>query len=198
MRAADKLFHEQGFAATTLERIASRARVHKQTVLRYFGSKDEIALEFRKVAFEQFRHGLLDPGRKVSVLRYWRDFIEASAREVTGRGDMLRYNKLVESEPALVAASFKIFMQYEDLLSEALSREAGEAPDGDIYSRLLAAFLVNGNLTVARMMFGRESLETYADTAMLVIDFAIEHFPSRAEFARFDKGRAAGYESVTL
>ena len=38
LRAGDKLFQELGFAATTLERIAARAGVHKQTVLRYFGS----------------------------------------------------------------------------------------------------------------------------------------------------------------
>src|SRR5690242_11413882 len=49
LRAGDKLFQELGFAATTLERIAARAGVHKQTVLRYFGSKDEIALEFRNI-----------------------------------------------------------------------------------------------------------------------------------------------------
>src|SRR5262249_9528606 len=132
LRAADKLFHEQGFAAATLERIAARAGVHKQTVLRYFGSKDEIALEFRQVALRHFREGLTNPARKSSVLRYWRDFIESSARAVAERGDLLRYSKLVESEPGLMAASLKIHMQYEDLLAGAISREDGEDPERDI------------------------------------------------------------------
>jgi AcrR family transcriptional regulator len=196
LRAADKLFHEQGFAATTLERIATRAGVHKQTVLRYFGSKDEIALEFRRAALHQFREGLLDPARRVSVMKYWRDFIESSARAVTERGDMLRYNKLVESEPALMAASLKIFMQYEELLTEALSREAGTNADRDIYARLHAAFLVNGNFTIARMLLNSGSLEKYVEIAGLVIDFTAKCFPSRAEFATFEarhrrKGRVA-------
>ncbi len=186
LRAADKLFHEQGFATTTLERIAVRAGVHKQTVLRYFGSKDEIALEFRKVALHRFREGLLDPARKVSVIGYWREFVESSARAVTERGDMLRYNKLVESEPALIAASLKIHMQYEELLTEALSREAGTNPDRDIYARLLAAFLVNGNFTIARMLRNRGPLDEYVKTAGLVIDFAAQCFPSRTEFAGFE------------
>lgn len=192
LRAADKLFHEQGFAATTLERIAVRAGVHKQTVLRYFGSKDEIALEFRKVALRQFRAGLLDPARKVSVIRYWRDFIDSSTRAVAGRGDILRYNQLVESEPELMAASLKIHMQYEELLTEALSREAGTNPDGDIYGRLLAAFLVNSNFAVARMMVHRGSLENYVETALLAIDFAAQRFPSRSEFFKFQTKGVAG------
>lgn len=185
LRAADKLFHEQGFAATTLERIAARAGVHKQTVLRYFGSKDEIALEFRRAALHQFREGLLDPARKISVMKYWRDFIESSAKAVSERGDMLRYNKLVESEPALIAASIKIHMHYEELLTTALSREAGTNPDLDIYSRLHAAFMVSANFTIARMLTNSGSLEKYVDVARMVIDFTAKCFPSRAEFDNF-------------
>jgi AcrR family transcriptional regulator len=184
LRAADKLFHEQGFAATTLERIAARAGVHKQTVLRYFGSKDEIALEFRKVGLHRFREGLLDPSRKLSVLKYWRNFMESSARAVSERGDMVRYTKLVESEPALMAASLKIHMQYEELLASALSREAGVDPESDVYARLLAALLVDGNFTIVRMLLAGGSLEKYVETALLVIDFAATSFPSRAVFER--------------
>src|SRR5579864_8845067 len=145
LKCANALFHARGFAATKLEDIARKAGVHKQTVLRYFGSKEEIALAFRQVALEKFKAGLLDPGRKVTVLDYWRNFIEASAREVAERGDLLRYTKLLESEPALMAASLALHIQYEDLLADALSREAGRDPEHDLDSRLLAGFLVAGN-----------------------------------------------------
>ncbi|HEX6896818.1 MAG TPA: TetR/AcrR family transcriptional regulator, partial [Bryobacteraceae bacterium] len=137
LKCADSLFGRYGFAATTLEDIARKAGVHKQTVLRYFGSKEEIALAFRQVALHNFRKGLLDPNRKVSVLQYWRDFIEASATEVARRGDVLRYTKLVDSEPALTAASLKIHVQYEELLASELSREVDRDPASDLYSRLL-------------------------------------------------------------
>lgn len=108
MKCSEALFRKRGFAATTLEDIARKAGVHKQTVLRYFGSKEEIALAVRQVALHNFKKGLLDPDRQVGVLQYWRDFIEASAAEVARRGDMLRYTKLVESDPGLSAASLKI------------------------------------------------------------------------------------------
>jgi AcrR family transcriptional regulator len=190
LRAGDKLFQELGFASTTLERIAARAGVHKQTVLRYFGSKDEIALEFRQVAFRKFREGLLDPARKTGVLQYWREFMESSAKAVSVRGDVVRYTKLVESEPALMAASLKIHLQYEELLSAALSQEAGIDPETDMYARLLAALLVNGNFTVVRMLLNRGALNEYVDAALQVIDFAIESFPSRSEFEQFQRRKA--------
>jgi AcrR family transcriptional regulator len=181
LKAADALFHKKGFAAATLEEIGAKAGVHKQTVLRYFGSKDEIALAFRQVALHKFRKGLLDPARDGTVLQYWRNFIAASATEVELRSDVVRYAKLVESEPALMAASLKIQMQYEDLLASELSREAGLKPDGDLYARLLAAFLVAGNFTVMRMLLSQGSLDRYVSTALQVIDFAIEQFPARSQ-----------------
>jgi AcrR family transcriptional regulator len=182
LKAADALFHKKGFGAATLEEIAAKAGVHKQTVLRYFGSKDEIAVAFRQVALHNFRKGLLDPDRSMSVLEYWRAFIEASAREVTRRGDVVRYTKLVESEPALMGASFKIQMQYEDLLASELSREAGVDPAHDLYARLLAAFLTDGNFTVFRMMLSNDTLERYVSTALRVVDFAMHQFPSRRDW----------------
>jgi len=98
---------------------------------------------------QKFRTGLLDPARTVPVLEYWRSFIEASAREVTERGDMVRYSKLLDSEPGLMAASLAIHMQYEEILASELSREAGLDPATDLESRLLAAFLVAGNFSIA-------------------------------------------------
>jgi AcrR family transcriptional regulator len=185
LKAAHELFHKKGFAAATLQEIAAKAGVHKLTVLRHFGSKDEIALAFRQVGLHKFRKGLLDPARKVTVLEYWRDFIEASAGEVGRRGDVVRYTKLVESEPALLAASLSIQMQYEDLLASELSREAGKNPDSDLYARLLAAFLVGGNFTVIRMMMNNGTLDRYMSTALSVVDFAARKFPSREAVANW-------------
>jgi AcrR family transcriptional regulator len=93
LKCANALFHERGFAATTLEDIAGKAGILKQTVLRYFGSKDALALAFGQVALDKFRTGLLDPARKTTVLEYRRYFVDASAQEVQKtlacRGDCL-------------------------------------------------------------------------------------------------------------
>lgn len=177
MKCANALFHERGYAAATLEDIAERAGVHKQTVLRYFGSKEEIALAFRYVALKKFEDGLMDPERRVPVLTYWRTFMEASAREVAERGDLMRFNKLVESEPALMAASMGIHMQYEELLAAELSREAGLDPRLDVDARLLAALLVAGNFSIARDLLNRGELRHYVARAIYVVDTAVAKFP---------------------
>jgi AcrR family transcriptional regulator len=179
LKCANKLFHSRGYAATTLEEIAEKAGVHKQTVLRYFGSKEGIALAFRQVALDKFREGLLDPARNTPVLQYWRNFIEASAREVAERGDMLRYTKIVDSDPGLMAASMAIHIQYEELLAAELSREAGVDPGGDLYARMLAGFLVAGNFSVVRHLLSQGELKNYVGTALQVVDFAIHRFPKR-------------------
>ncbi|MBZ5610844.1 MAG: TetR/AcrR family transcriptional regulator [Acidobacteriia bacterium] len=192
LKSAQSLFRKEGFTATTLEDIAAKAGVHKQTVLRYFNSKEQIALAFRQIALHHFEKGLLDPNRQVSVLQYWRDFIETSATEVARRGDIVRYSKLVDSEPALTAASLKIQLQYEDLLAAALSREAGRDPEDDLYAKLLAAFLIDGNFTVARMVLASNRLDRYVSMALQMVDFAIHKFPSRAEFEKLQRTRPAG------
>ncbi len=180
LKCANALFHERGYSTATLEDIAERAGVHKQTVLRHFGSKEAIALAFRQIALEKFRAGLADPARTVPVLEYWRSFIEASAREVAERGDIVRYTKLVESEPGLMAASLAIHMQYEEILASELSREAGLDPATDLESRLLAAFLVAGNFSIARHLLGCGKVRDYLPTARYVVDLAVQKFPRRA------------------
>jgi AcrR family transcriptional regulator len=201
LKCASALFHKRGFAATTLEDIAAEAGIHKQTVLRYFKSKEGIALAFRQVALERFKQGLQDPSRELPVLEYWRNFIETSAREVSERGDMIRFHRLTESEPALLASSLAIHLEYEELLANELSREAGLAPESDLYSRLLAAFLVAGNFAVARYQLHRGGFQQYVDLALNVVNFAINHFPPRTAQPALsaighENGRAAA-QSVT-
>jgi AcrR family transcriptional regulator len=45
LRAADELLVEQGYSALTIERIAARAGVSKQTIYRWWNSKAEILVE---------------------------------------------------------------------------------------------------------------------------------------------------------
>jgi AcrR family transcriptional regulator len=204
LKCANALFHERGYAATTLEDIADRAGVHKQTVLRYFGSKEGIALAFRQIALQKFKTGLLDPARTVPVMEYWRSFVEESAREVTERGDIVRYTKLVESEPGLMGASLAIQIQYEEILATEFSREAGLNPSTDLESRFLAAFLVAGYFSVARHLLGRGELRNYVRTALYVVDFAIQKFPRQAnpnlrqEAPRKNSRQSEGWRSVPI
>ncbi len=97
LKSAQSLFRKKGFTSTTLEDVAAKAGVHKQTVLRYFTSKEQIALAFRQIAMRNFEKGLTDPNRRLSVLEYWRDF----HREFRGRGRTARRHRALQQAGGL-------------------------------------------------------------------------------------------------
>ena len=92
---AQARFERQGFDATTLEQIADDADIHKQTVLRYFRTKEDIALAYRIDWLMGFEQGLKDPKRQLDVLSYWRTVVDMAAREVTRRQDLFAYVEFV-------------------------------------------------------------------------------------------------------
>jgi AcrR family transcriptional regulator len=173
-----KLFNQQGFAATTLEQIAELADVHKQTVLRYFKSKEDIALAYQTRRLEEFKTGLLNPQRRESVVEYWRDHVRRSAQNLTARGGVETY-QFIDSDPRLLAHSIAIEHQYQELISEALSREAGVDPGLDVYSIALSGLLVGGNYRIARNVRSRPKPANLERAVLSVVDFAIDNFPPR-------------------
>jgi AcrR family transcriptional regulator len=174
----NRLFNEKGFAATTLEQIAEAADVHKQTVLRYFKTKEDIALAYHWRRFHAFRDGLLDPHRRESVVEYWRNHVRLSAQGLIARGGLAAY-RFIESDPRLLAYSVSIEHQYQELISAALSREAGVDPTLDVYSITLSGLLVGGTFLIGRNVSKHAGPIDLEQVVLSVIDFAINYFPPR-------------------
>jgi AcrR family transcriptional regulator len=179
---AMRLFNEKGFAATTLEQIAEAADVHKQTVLRYFKSKEDIALAYQTRRLEAFEVGLLDPQRRESVMEYWRNHVQRSAQSLIARGGV-ETHKFIDTDPRLLAHAVAIERQYQTLISEALSREAGVDPSLDVYSIALSALLVGGNYQIARNISRQAAPVNVEQAVLAVVDFAIRNFPPRESVA---------------
>lgn len=189
---ARDLFDKKGYEATTLEEIADAANVHKQTVLRYFATKEDIALVYRQIALEEFKSALLDPARKVSVIQCWRDHVVMTANRVAQRGDFFRYSELIHSDLKLFGASLRIEIMHEELIARALSEEAGVDPATDIYSRLVATTLIGGIRSIGRMIVENNlPNEDIVANTLAVVDFVIEKFPPRASAPKARKSLAA-------
>lgn len=179
IEASRRLFDKQGFDGTTLEQIAEAADIHKQTVFRYFRSKEDIALDYLHQWLKTFEEGLKARARNVDVLTYWRGIVDNASQELYKRQDLIEYVAFIDSDVKLIAQSLAIDNRYEAILAEAFSKEANVAPDKDVYSRLLAAFLIGGNRAIAAMVTKSKSLKDLRRLSLEVVDFAIHKFPKR-------------------
>lgn len=155
---ATELFEQQGYDATTLEQIAEAAEVHKQTVLRYFKSKEDIAFAHRNRIYAHFAEALAN--RKGTVLEYWRQYITEQSQVAMRNGTLRRWVKFIDGDDRLFAYQLHLNQKYIDTLADALSEEAGVDVKQDVFARSVAAMLTAANYDVARMAIrsGRDKL----------------------------------------
>jgi AcrR family transcriptional regulator len=173
------LFTKNGYDATTLEQIAEAAGVHKQTVLRYFKSKEDIALAYHRKTLEDFEKGLADRGPGEDVMSYWHSHVRRAARRVAESKGLLKSLQLIHDNPKVYAHFLALDRRYEELLTRAFSEESGTDPETDLSAMLLAAFLVAGNNSVARKLLAKRKLKDIESACLSVVDYARKHLPPR-------------------
>jgi AcrR family transcriptional regulator len=176
---ATKLFQSQGYDNTTLEQVCHEAELSLRTLLRYFPTKEDLALAREIATLERFEKSLSELGKTGSVLRFWRDFVVSNAARMDPKYFMLRY-RLTHRVPAVFAKLLTIHLQYEDLLTTALAREAGVDPKTDIQGQLIAGALVAGIRRATRHWYESHGKIDLGKFNGEVVDWAIKTFPSRA------------------
>ncbi len=148
-RHALRLFHEQGYSATTVDQIAAAAEISPSTFFRYFPTKEATVL------YDPFDPVLIeaavaqDPGLSpIGALRATMSFI----REQLPAGEWERERqrqRLVFREPELRSAVMDKFAEGIDLLAGLAARRTGRAAAdfevrnwaGAVVGVVLAAFL---------------------------------------------------------
>lgn len=168
--AATKLFESQGYEATTLEQIAEAAEIHKQTVLRYFKTKEDVAFARRNRLFEEFAEGLAN--RQGSVLDHWRSHIVETSTAAKNAHRLRRHFDFLATDDRLFAYQLHLNQKHQDVLAQAFSDEAGVAPETDIFSHAIAALLVSGNADVAHMTIRNNQDAKVPENILKVIDLA--------------------------
>jgi len=78
--------------------------------------------------------------------------------------------------PALLGASAVVMQGYELLMGSAFATEAGNDPDTDLHSRLLATVLVNGNSRAFIDHLEAGTRDDLIARLVAVIDHVEEHF----------------------
>jgi AcrR family transcriptional regulator len=168
---AERLFAKHGFDAVTIERVAEECVLSAKTVLRYFPTKESLALARLLDLLESFKEGLAS--RDTDVVSYWRAYIASSAREEATHEETRRgYFEMIRANPRLEAHYIGITPQFEDALADALAEEAG---DYGLGPRLLAALLVASNSAVGRHLHAIDA-PLDPDAFVAVVDYVKEMF----------------------
>jgi AcrR family transcriptional regulator len=168
-RAARDLLAERGFQAATIEAIALRAGVGRNTIYRRWGSKEELIADALRELATDF--DLLGEDDIHSLLREWlRDFARTFSDPLLGRllagvlGELQR-----NPEFADVYADRVVRPRRQALLDRlAQARDRGELrPDADLEH---VADLLGGALVLRILPLGLQPLsETYAEELLETI-----------------------------
>lgn len=176
IRSAMTLFEQQGYAETTLNQIADMAEVHKQTILRYFATKEDIALALHFATLEQFRDALERPDRSISVLQSWRDHVVKWSRRIAESPKQFQFGRSLVLNDRILGHLLLVERRYETLLAAAFAREAGLDPENDLHSKLLAVMLVAGNFNMSTECYRRDDAAALESACVAVVDHAAAHF----------------------
>ena len=81
--AAQQLFMEKGYEATTLEGVAKRAGLHVQTLYRHFKTKVELAAAGDEQQLSYFSEAIKSKSKDVSTIDFWKEYVSEVARTLT-------------------------------------------------------------------------------------------------------------------
>ena len=146
--AAFELFSAQGYETTTIDQIAAQAGVSPRTFFRYFGGKEELALDFT-VEFEELVTAALavrpeDEPPLTALVHAFRSFLQAMrASAGEDRERFLRHRRVIDGNPALLAASFARMAAIEDRLAVEVARRQGTDPATDMRPHLIVALVTS-------------------------------------------------------
>jgi AcrR family transcriptional regulator len=166
--AAMRLFDEQGFAATTFDRIAEAADVSRATVFSYFPTKEEIVFGDAAAAVDALSAMLAErpAGQStVAAVRVW-------LSGLTGwiEPELVLQLRLAREVPSVAARRLQLHGGIQDAMADAFEAELG--PEAHLAARLaaaslIAAFGVVEETAAARMEAGGEALSAAEVDALL-------------------------------
>jgi AcrR family transcriptional regulator len=167
-----RLFHEQGYYATTIEQIIAAADVSESTFFRYFPTKEDLVLQddYDPVIFEALRAQPPDvPPVRALRAALASVFGGLSERE---RAEQQERVALVLSVPDLRAKMLDQFLQTTRVLGAAIAERAHRRPD-DFAVRTVAGAVIGA------LMAGLDTVADNLDADLgALVDQAMAHLES--------------------
>jgi AcrR family transcriptional regulator len=140
--SALRQFIARGYDETSLDDICASLLVSPRTLQRYFGGKEQLALDWQHTALQRFRTALAERPADQRVADWWRDYVVGLA-ELNERTELSReQHRLVLSVPTLHTRRLAIIREYEDLLTAAIEAEGPVDGTSRLRARLSAVVLL--------------------------------------------------------
>jgi AcrR family transcriptional regulator len=146
LRSALVLFTERGYEATTVDDIAEAAEVSQRTFFRYFASKEEAAFFVSRLAESHFVDAVrrrppeeapLDAMRQ-ALVECW-DTIGEAVEQLVPLELHMRFYRVIESTPALLAAHLRRATELEEEIARIVARRENVDVDADPRPRVVVA-----------------------------------------------------------
>jgi AcrR family transcriptional regulator len=179
-KAAYRLFDEQGYAATSVERIADEAEVSPSTVFRYFPTKEDIVLtdEYDPLMHDALLARPADEPPVTALRRAMLEVIGQAMRQEPGREPAESHQRirLVLEVPALRARMTEQMSETVRILAAALAGRTGRDADS-LELRVCTGALV-GAMSEAMFYWAgndepQEDLFAIVERALLVVERGI-------------------------
>ena len=173
MKAAERLFAERGYDATSIRAIVAKARVNQAAINYHFDGKDGLYREVLRTAFRALTEQQLDHADEMKAMSReaaLAEFIRRQLRPLLGRDEYSRHMRILNWETVRPTAVFRKLLSEEAAPFMGLAVELVRRfqPEADQRTLMAAAVWLLGQCSV--FLRNREQL---ADPPLgLVLDEA--------------------------
>jgi len=169
--AAYALFAEKGYAATTMDDVASRAGLSRRTAFRYFASKEDLVFPARDERLAMLSRLLAPREGETSFQTVRRACLALGRHYEDDRARMLAQWRIVEAEPALVGRELQFDRRSEEALEQTFLAGQKDTPRARRRARVRASAVVGAVRATLREWLeggavadlGRLGRETFAE-----------------------------------
>jgi AcrR family transcriptional regulator len=142
-RVAMRLFAERGYDAVTVDEIATAVGISPRTFFRYFASKDDVVLQYRRRLDDRLVAALRAVPARGGAFTALRDaYLETATTAPDERAKWARRSQVLFDTPALGARAHAEQCAKDGALVAALAERMGVDPAVDPRPHLLAVTMV--------------------------------------------------------
>ena len=182
LEVAHRLFHKDGFDATTIEQICSESLISKRSFFRYFRDKESLIFpkrEERLSVFVAFLEHHQDVDNPFESLRLATKVFGAEYNKNKKR--LRDQQALIRSSLALLSREREIDQDWQTAIAGAFSARAGNSPESDLWARVLAGAIMGVVRSTMTFWFERNCEDDLTQLGPAALDYLERGFPHRSE-----------------